>query len=325
MAAAGCAGPTEPAPSTDGEPPVTAHADADAAAFPLTIENCGVEVTFDAPPERVVLLESAPITILQAIGVLDSVVLRAGSFPVEYYDDETNAVIESVPSLGEDIDASGHLQISEEVVIDAEPDLVFGLPDGITRAGLAGSGIQVLEQPVYCAEAGGQTTFEDIYEQVETYGTIFGRTDEAAVAVADLRDRVNQVVADAGGIGAGRTAAVLYPTIGGGTGYAYGNLSMAHPQLVAAGFTNVFADVDERVFEVTLEDLIDRDPDVLVLLYIGSTPDQVKDAVVALPGSEALTAVQDDEILVQLFNFTEPPTPLSVDGLQRIAERFGDR
>src|SRR5690606_9217266 len=111
-----------------------------------------------------------------------------------------------------------------------------------------------------------------------------------------------------------RTAAVLFPTVGGGTGYAYGNKSMAHPQLEAAGFTNVFGDVDERVFEVTLEQLIDRDPAVLVLLYVDGDPEAVKDAIVNLPGADALTAVQNDDILVQLFNFTEPPTPLSVDG-----------
>ncbi len=42
-----------------------------------------------------------------------------------------------------------------------------------------------------------------------------------------------------------------------------------------------------------------------------------------LPGADALRAVRHDAILVQLFNFTEPPTPLSVTGLERIHERFG--
>src|SRR5690606_6533406 len=103
------------------------------------------------------------------------------------YDDETNAIIESIPSLSDEVDASGHLQISEEMLVVEEPDLIFGLPDGITREGLAASGIEVLEQPVYCARAGDETTFDDIYEQVETYGQLFGRTVEAAAAIADLK------------------------------------------------------------------------------------------------------------------------------------------
>lgn len=292
------------------------------AQYPLTIENCGVDVTFDAPPERVVLLESAPVTTMYELGVVDTAVLRAGAFPEEYYSDEVNAAIDGIDSLGEDVDESGHLQISREVVIAQQPDLVMGLPDGITREALADVGINALEQPVYCPQRSAATTFDDVYEQVETYGRIFDRRNEAAAVVASLRDRVaaaEQAVADA----PERTAAVLYPTVGGGSGYAYGNKSMAHPQLEAAGFTNVFGDVDERVFEVTLEQIIEQDPDVLVLLYTDGDPAEVKDAVVDLPGAEGITAVRNDDVLVQLFNFTEPPTPLSVDGLERIVERFG--
>ena len=97
---------------------------------------------------------------------------------------------------------------------------------------------------------------------------------------------------------------------------------MAHPQLEAAGFTNVFADVGERVFEVTAEELIGRNPDVLVLLYSDGDPAAVKAAVTGLNGAGAISAVRDDQILVQLFNFTEPSGPLAIDGLARIVERF---
>jgi iron complex transport system substrate-binding protein len=292
------------------------------AGFPVTVRNCGTDVTFDAPPERIALLESAPVTILHGLGVLDRAVLRAGAFPEEYYDAETNAAIAGIESLGEDLDESGHLQISQETIINRQPELVMGLPDGITRESLSGVGINALVQPVYCPDGVDATTFDDVYEQIETYGRIFDRGDEAAALVADLRARMAAVEKSAKP-GAERTAAVLFPTVGGGSGYAYGNRSMAHPQLAAAGFTNVFGDVDERVFEVTTEQLVDADPDVLVLLHIDGDPGDVKNAVTALPGAESLRAVKNDEILVQLFNFTEPPTPLSMVGLERIADRFG--
>ena len=292
------------------------------AGFPVTVQNCGVDVTFDAPPQRIALLESAPVTILHALGVLDRAVLRAGAFPEEYYDAETNAAIAGVESLGADLDDSGHLQISQEAILARQPELVLGLPDGITRESLAESGINALVQPVYCPEGVDATTFDDVYEQIETYGRIFDRTTEAEELVADLRERMTAVEKSVAGRPE-RTAAVLFPTVGGGSGYAYGNRSMAHPQLEAAGFTNVFGDVDDRVFEVTTEQLIAADPEVLVLLYVDGDPDDVKNAVLALPGADTLRAVRNDDILVQLFNFTEPPTPLSMDGLERIADRFG--
>ena len=54
-------------------------------------------------------------------------------------------------------------------------------------------------------------------------------------------------------------------------------------------------------------------------------PDQVVEALTDLPGADELTAVRDGEVMPQLFNFTEPPTPLSVEGLRRIVDRFGGR
>ena len=108
---------------------------------------------------------------------------------------------------------------------------------------------------------------------------------------------------------------------------------MAHPQLQAAGFENVFGDVEDRVFEVQAEELVARDPDVLILLYQGSVdggaavgapagqaPDSITRLITDMPGAESMTAVQDEEIYAHLFNFTEPASPLTIDGLELIAE-----
>ena len=303
--------------------PQAADSEPGGTTYPLTVENCGEEVVFDAPPERVILLESAAVTILDGLGVLDRVVARAGSFPDGYYDADLTRRIEAIDSLSDDIDASGHLTMSTEVVLAHEPDLALGLPEGITREALRDSGVNTLIQPVYCPSGVGDTSFATLYEQILMFGAVFDRSDEAEALVASLKDRVTaveQAVADA----APRTAAVLYPSIGGGPLYAYGRASMSQPQLETAGFENVFADTAERVFEVSIEELIARDPDVIVVLHQGDA-DGAVDEVAQLPGSEALRALQNGDVLPQLFNFTEPPTPLSVSGLEFIVERFGAR
>ncbi|MDN4161453.1 ABC transporter substrate-binding protein [Nocardioides abyssi] len=289
--------------------------------YPVTVENCGAEVTFDEAPERVVLLKSSAVPFLQALGVLDRATARAGQYPAEYHDDATLAALEEVPLLTDELDSSGHLQISKEVVIGQEPDLVLGEVDNLSRATLDAVGIPLLEEPALCGgvDAPG---FDDVSAQLELYGKVFGREAQAREAVADLEADLAAIDAEVGQP-SGRTAAVLYPTVGGGTTYAYGTASMAHPQLEAAGFENAFADVDERVFEVTLEELLGRDPDVLVLLHSDGDPAAVEDAVTRLPGADRLTAVRKGDVMTQLFNFTEPPTPLSVAGLARIVERFG--
>lgn len=288
--------------------------------FPVTLENCGAEVTFDAPPERVVMLKSSAVPYLHALGVMDQVVARAGEYPADYYDAETQAELDDIPLLTDEMDTSGHLQISKEIVIAEEPDLVLGEVDNLSRDTLDAVDINLLEEPAMCPEGVDDPGFDDVYSQLEAYGKVFDKEDEAAKAAADLRERVTEL--ETKKVGEGRTAAVLYPTVGGGVTYAYGTRSMAHPQLEAAGFEDVFADVDERVFEVSTEDLLERDPDVIVLLHNAGDPKQVEESITQLAGAEDLTAVRNGDVMAQLFNFTEPPSPLSVDGLERIIDRF---
>jgi iron complex transport system substrate-binding protein len=288
------------------------------SGYPVSVTNCGVKVTFDRAPERTVLLKSAAVPYLHDLGVLDRVTARAGQYPKEYYDAATLAELDEIPLLTDKTDTSGHLQISKEVVISQQPDLVFGEVDNLSRDTLSTVDIPLLEEPAMCENTTAVPTFDDIYAQLDTYGKVFNKPEQAAAAITALKDRMAKIKAPK----SGRTAAVLYPTVGGGVTYAYGSTSMAHPQLEAAGFTNVFADSNERVFEVTLEELLGRNPDVLILLYGDGDPQAVEQAVTGLPGAEKLKAVQQHNVMPQLFNFTEPPSPLSVDGLERIVQRF---
>src|SRR5690606_16486382 len=96
-------------PAACGSAPSTGSASdegaGDAAGFPLELPNCEATLHFDAPPERIVLLEPAPVTTLDGIGVLDRVVSRAGAFPDGYYDEELTAKIAGIPTLSDEIDA----------------------------------------------------------------------------------------------------------------------------------------------------------------------------------------------------------------------------
>ncbi len=289
------------------------------AGYPYTVKNCGVDVTFDKAPERLVMLKSAAVPYLHSLGVMDRVTARAGQYPKEYYDAATLAELDKIPLLTDKTDTSGHLQISKEVVISQQPDLVLGEVDNLSRDTLQAVEIPLLEEPALCPGSTHVPTFDDIYTQMDTYGKVFGKQAEATTAVTALKERMDKVKVTK----TDRTAAVLYPTVGGGVTYAYGKASMAHPQLEAAGFTNVFGDSGERVFEVTLEELLGRNPDVIVLLYGDGDPKAVEQALTGLPGADKLTAVRNGDVMTQLFNFTEPPTPLSIAGLEKIVERFG--
>jgi iron complex transport system substrate-binding protein len=299
---------------------------ADPVGFPVTVTNCDREVTFERPPERILSLGRAElVSIISELDELDRIVGRAGAYPPAYFNEATNARIADIPSLSEDLDESGHLQISQEAILNLEPDLVLGRPDGVDVASLEAAGIPLLEQPANCPGGIEDIGFNTIYGEVATYGDILGVPERAAQVAAELQERVAEVEAAAAEVGDGRVAAALYPTVGGGTTYAYGNRSFPHVLLETAGFDNAFADTDERVFEVATEELLARDPDVLVLLHVDGEPGPVAGAVTQLPGASGMTAVAQDQVLVQLFNFGEYPSPLVIDGLEQLVASFGDR
>lgn len=291
--------------------------DGDDAA--ISVENCGGTVELDGAPERVVMLKSAAAVTLHELGVLDRVVARAGVYPEEYYDADTLAAIDEVPLLTDRTDTSGHLQISREEVVAQTPDLVLGQTETITRDTLASNDISLIEEPAFCGSLEGDATFDDLYDQVRLYGEVFERTDEADAYVAELEERVaairDRVPADED-----RTVAVLYPTVGGGVTYAYGRGSMSAPLLEAAGLENVFGDVGDRVFEVSAEEIVARDPDVIILLRSDGDAAEVTEALTSLAGADALRAVQSGALLPLLLNYAEPPTPLAVDGLEQVVD-----
>jgi iron complex transport system substrate-binding protein len=99
---------------------------------------------------------------------------------------------------------------------------------------------------------------------------------------------------------------------------------MVHPLMVALGMDNVFGELSERVPEVSIEEVIGRNPDVLVLLYddTGLSPEEIGALVTDLPGADSITAVSEGAVYPLLFNFAEPPTPLVVDGLAELGDQI---
>ncbi|KQB87321.1 ABC transporter substrate-binding protein [Corynebacterium lowii] len=293
--------------------------------YPVTVHNCGQDVTFTAPPSNALLLDSAPVSTLSALGVLGSVSARAGAYPEQYYTAQENEQLAAMNSLTDQVDGTGHIQLSKDVVLAQGADAVFGHLDNVDRESLDKAGIPEVIEPIFCHSRTTPASMEDVYEQVNLYGEIYGVTDKSEQVNEGLRERVAAATERAQADtrpDKPTTAAVLYPTVGGGATFAYGQRSMATPQLEAAGMSNVFGDMAERVAEINVEELIRRDPDVIVLLHSTGDPAQVAEALKELPGADELRAVREGNVMVQLMNYTEPGTPLTVQGLENIVERF---
>lgn len=291
-------------------------------AYPKTVTNCGDDVEIPSSPERIVLLTATDVGFLAELDALDLVVGKAGAYPTDYYDEETNATVADVPVLSSRLDDKAAIQISDEVILQTEPDLVLDQVRTDRFTGLTELGIPVLNDEAMCPEGITDPGFEAVYEQMLTYGRVLDREDEAEVAIDRLEQRV-ATARDQIPESENRTAAILYPAQGSAP-TAYGNRSMAAAIVEEAGFTNVFDDLDLRRTEVGAEELISRDPDIIILLHVDGTGTETREALTSLPAAKRLKAVRNGDVMTMRFNFAEPPTPTTVDGLEKIIDRFGD-
>jgi iron complex transport system substrate-binding protein len=280
-------------------------------------------VTVDATPERVVLLDSGGVTQLDAVGALDHVVATAGEYPTEYFDDEVNKRLKEIPALTSTQTSVGGVDISLESIIDAEPDLVIGYEnETVTREALSRTGIPLYVLPAYCDEL-EQPSFQAVLDEVRLFGELFDEEAAATAAIRDLENRIEHATATPV-VPDGTTGAALFVAGDGSAIYAYTSKQLVDVQMRELGIRNVFADLKDFVPEISAESLIEQNPDILILLYTDTSrsPADVEGIVRRLPGANALNAVRNNALYPLLLNFSQPASPLTVEGLQRLRDRL---
>ncbi len=291
--------------------------------FPMTVDTCGREVMIEKTPERVMTVGAEAPTLMWAAGAAGKIKARAATFGATY--SAAEVAFRDVPLISIDEDPS------REVVLGHKPDLLlsYGLVN-TSVADLQAVGIDQLIVGGQCddlasdgPELDRQVTFENFYRDVELYGQIFATQDIARKAVDDLRQRVATVKERFRGTPA-RTAATLsvYPS----AVYVYGQPSVTHTQIETLGLTNAFADVtDDRYIELNVEQLLARDPDVLIVGHqVGTKPEDAMAQLRALPGADRLTAVREEHLI--------PVEAQSLigglyvfDGLEAMAKKLADQ
>lgn len=183
-------------------------ASAQATRYPVTVENCGHQVTFDKAPKRVVAIGQTQTEILYALGLGDRVVGTAVWFsPVAKRFETANARVKKLA----DNDPSF------EAVVAQEPDLVTAMfewhvgPNGIVgkRDQFAKLKVPAYVSPSDCVgkdNTGGgdgvrtqMFTMELVYRNIREFGQIFDVVDRAEALVAELKAREEKAVAAVAG------------------------------------------------------------------------------------------------------------------------------
>jgi len=309
LALAGCA----TASSTRDGPAQAPPSGTSQADFPVTVNSCGNRLTFDHPAERVVTIGSDAALVVAAAGGASRIVQRSseGGTPLGRYTD----VLGRVPEV------AANTVPGAESILAKRPDLVVSY-ELSNYAGLQSvlgqAGVKVMVPNWRCAT--GTVTLPDIYRQIDDLGRVFGPRHTADATVASLGNRAHVVEQRFSGA-AKRTGVVLYVSDSGLE--TYGNRSLDDTVLGAVGLTNVFGDVNRRDFDINPEELITKDPDVIVATYGGEgtaikTDQQVLQALQHKPGVSQLRAVARAHVIPLNFGYLVGG-PLAVDGLETIA------
>jgi iron complex transport system substrate-binding protein len=302
LLAIGCAGSSPAASSGSSPSPATvasASASEAAPAFPVTItDDDGVEVTIDAEPQRIVTFAPSATEIVYALGLGDRLVGVSG--PFDDYPQEATEVAE--------IGGAGDFGVdpSVEQVVDLEPDLFLTIKGGDQWK----ERLRELGVPVVTLDA---TDLDDLMNDIEVAGEITGAREEAAAVVEDLSARAAEVeaaVADVEPVTC--FYETFYPPL-----FTVGPGTFIYDLLERAGCDPVTAGTDIQYPEWSVEDLVERDPQVYL---VSSESGASARAVARRAGFDAIAAVADGRVVPIESDLAERPGPRIVEGLLLIAE-----
>lgn len=275
-ALSGCAGAAPEPAAAKADPPQSS---------PVTVDNCGTEITVDSPPKRIVTVKSTTLELLLALGLEDSITARAygdGPVPEPYA-----AAADGIPIISPKLP-------SQEAVLALEPDFIFGgwesnfSVDGVgERDTLHSIGVTTYVAPSACKAPEympDPLTFDTVFDEFAEAGRIFGAETAAEQLISEQRAQLASLTPDDRGF-----TAVWYssgrdePFVGAGIG--------APAMLMQeAGLQNAFADEHNTWMSASWEKVAEINPDVLVL--IGSPGNTVEDKI-ALLTSNPVTKTMD--------------------------------
>lgn len=270
----------------------------DTTAYPLTItDGLGDEVTIEEEPARVISLSPANTEILFALGAGDRVKGRTDycSYPEEAAD---------VESIGT------YTSPNTELIISMEPDVVFAsdyIEDSI-REQVEAAGAKVV---VYSPQ-----NVDAVMETILQVGLIMN-LDENAKELVDGMDKELKEIEDA--VASRDEALSVFVDIG--SFYSAGPGSLLWDMLDILGVDNIATDTEEAYPQLSVETIIEKDPDVYISLY--PTADELKEVA----GLSDLDCIKNDRII--FFEALSPeadmiqrPGPRVVDGIKLLSEQL---
>ncbi|HEX7120538.1 MAG TPA: helical backbone metal receptor [Longimicrobiales bacterium] len=261
-----------------------------ADAFAVVTDDAGREVRVAAPPARIISLIPAVTETVVALGAADRLVARTA------FDED--------PALA-------HLPSTEQALIPNvewlarfRPELVVAWADGQSRSAVARLG--ALGIPVYGAAI---ETVGDVEATIRRIGRLLGLDSCADSVVAAMRAELDAVRRAA----AGRERPSVFYLVARDPLLTAGPGTFIDELIAVAGGRNAFGDAPAGWPQVGLEEVVRRQPDV-VLVPLGEWNDAATlDALRTAPGFRELRAVREGRVYaVDATMFNRPGPRIGV-------------
>lgn len=251
--------------SRQGDAPVAAPSP---AALPVTVQVCGQPVVFDRVPQRAVTYDVGITEMFLYLGLGERLVGTAGIPANKEVDPAFRAQLERAPVLS-------RKGINVEAIVDARADFVFagwsyGFRAGeVTPALLAGYGIASYVLTESCIRVGPRTrvSMDDTLADLRNVARIFRIEGEVEPRIQGLEQSLRALERQTQGI-AQRPRVFVYDS-GEDIPTTSGRFGMPQAIIEAAGGTNIFDDLASNWPRGNWEDVVERNPEWIVIVDYG--------------------------------------------------------
>ena len=292
-----------------------------AAAYPVTVRSCNRDVTFDAAPLRAISNDVNLTEMMLVLGLRDRMVGYTGISGWKTLDAGMREGIAELPELSAKYP-------TREVLVGADADFFFagwnyGMKVGgeVTPETLQTFGIKTYELTESCIFVGqkGKVAMADMYNDLLNLGRIFGVEDRARDLVAGYEARLAEVTA---GVERSRPLRVFVYDSGEQAPFTAGKYAMPTALIEAAGGVNIMDEVEKSWTEVTWEPVVERNPEVVVIVNYGDvTAAQKIRFMKGNPALASIDAVRNNRFVV-LEYVEATPGPRNIAAVEKLVAGF---
>ncbi|MGR3838654.1 MAG: ABC transporter substrate-binding protein [Cognatishimia sp.] len=294
---------------------------ASVALADTTVQSCDRSVTFDDVPQAAISNDVNLTEMMLVLGLADHMVGYTGISGWKTLDEEMRAGVEQLPELSAKYP-------TKEVLIGADADFFFagwnyGMKVGgeVTPETLAPFGIDVYELTESCIHISqkDKASMDDMYNDLLNLGTIFDVKDKADALVAGYKAELDAFTSE---LETGDPLRVFVYDSGEDTPFTAGLYAMPTALIEAAGGTNIMDDFEKSWGTVTWEAVVERNPEVVVIVNYGNVTAEEKRAfMMNNPAFADIDAVKNDRF-VTLEYVEATPGPRNIKAIKKLASGF---